>query len=226
MIKNWKLTVNLLTPLAGDPPALDSILEYEMAFRLGMKHARKMTRDIPLSDVTRPPIPLCRKTLSGVDVYQCSDPIVSETMAEWVEKQAKRFDTSKNALLLRPDQRKALLIASGPYKMRFAPVRVRLIKKVCWFFRGDRKEVNKIFKSIKSLGMKRSIGYGLIGSFSFEETENNYSLFANQHGKRVLMKTIPLCDELNGATGYRESFGGGFPPYWHPETFTEIAIPC
>ena len=60
-LKNWKLTINLISPLAGDPPALDAILEYELAFRLGSKHSKKMTRDTPLSEIKRPGIPICKK---------------------------------------------------------------------------------------------------------------------------------------------------------------------
>ena len=36
MLKNWKLTIYLLTNMIGDPPQLDSLLMEEMSFRLGL----------------------------------------------------------------------------------------------------------------------------------------------------------------------------------------------
>jgi hypothetical protein len=227
MIKNWKATAWLSSPLAGDPPAFDAILEWELSRRLGMKHHLKLTRDIPLSEILRVPIPLAQRTISGKDVYCCSDPIIPEPLApEWVERVSKRIDTDFIALLLAPEERRNLLVASGPYKMRYAPIRVRLVERVCWFFRGDKKEVHKLLKSVYALSSHRGIGYGLIDRWEFEEKESDNSIFAERHGKPVLMKTIPMGNGLNNATGYRKSFGGAMPPYWHPENYMEIAVPC
>lgn len=226
MINNWKATAYLSTPLAFDPPALDALLEWELARRLGMKHHNKLTRNVPLSEIERVPIPLAQRTINGRDVYCCSDPIIPAPRAEWSDHQSKRIDTDLVALMLAPSDRKSLLVASGPYKMRYVPVRVRLIDCVVWFFRGDRKEVNKLLKSVIGLGKHRNIGYGLIERWEYEETPEDYSIFAPCRGKPVLMKTIPAGAQLENVTGYRKSFGGAFPPYWHPETYMEIAVTC
>jgi hypothetical protein len=193
-----------------------------------MKHHAKLTRDSPLSEIQRAPIPLARRTISGHDVYCCSDPIIPEPLApEWVERISKRIDTDLIASLLAPEERKSLSVTSGPYKMMYKPERVRLIDRVCWFFRGDRKEVKKLLKSVFSLGAYRKIGYGAIARWEFEDMgENDYSIFARRGGEPVLMKTIPFGDELKDVTGYKRSFGGGLPPYWHPENYMEIAVPC
>jgi CRISPR type IV-associated protein Csf3 len=190
-----------------------------------MKHARKLTRNVRLSDIERVPIPLAKRTIAGKDVYCCSDPIYGETLAEWVDNQAKRFDTDAVALILHESQRKKLLTSSGPYKSRFVPLRVRMINKVCWFVRGDRKEINKLLKKIVALGHCRNIGYGVVGSWEYEELEEDNSIYAMHQGKRVVMKTLPI-EAATDCYGYRHSYGGAFPPYWHPETFGEIAIPC
>lgn len=226
MIKNWKVTCWLASPLAGEPPKIDAILEWELAHRLGMKHARKLTRNVPLSEIERPPIPLAQRTIAGRDVYCSSDPILSPTLAEWNDYQNKRIDTNLIALMLRPEERKSLLVASGPYKMRHVPIRVRLVERVVWFVRGDRKEINKLLKSVHSLGKGRNIGYGIVHRWEFDETEEDFSIVADCRGKPVLMKTVPTGPHLENYTGYRRSFGGAFPPYWHPETYGEIAIPC
>lgn len=225
MIKNWKITGVLGSPLCGDPPKIDSLLEYELALRLGMKQSKKLTRNIPLSQIKRPPIPLAKRTLCGNNVYCSSDPIIGTVFAEWTDRQSKRFDTDAAALILHPSERKKLLTASGPYKSRYVPKRIRLIDKICWFVRGDRKEINKLLKKIIAVGHLRNIGYGIIDHWEYEELEEDCSIFANHKGSKVLMKTIQI-EAAKRSKGYRHSYGGAFPPYWHPDTFREVAIPC
>lgn len=227
MIKNLKVTCNLASPLCGEAPKIDSLLAYELSLRLGMKHARKLTRNVPLSEIDDVPIPLAKRTIGDYEVYCCSDPILGEVKAEWSDHQSKRLDPTLLAILIHPSQRKKLLTSSGPYKSSFVPLRCRLVDKVCWFVRGDRKEINKLLKKIIVIGHLRNIGYGRIASWEYEEVENNYSMFAENNGRSVLMKTVPIdVAKKEKCYGYRHSFGGAFPPYWHPETFMEIAIPC
>jgi hypothetical protein len=227
MIDNWKISACLRSPLAGDPPFFDAILEYELALRLGMKHAGKMTRDISLSQIERPPIPLAKRTIGEIDIYCCSDPIMSPILSEWTDRSSRRFDSDLIASMLAPCHRKSLLTSSGPYKSRFAPMRIRLIERITWFVRGDKKEINKLAKKIIALGKHRNIGYGIIDRWEYERMEYDYSIFSPLNGQKILMKTIPaIGDNLNGIKGYIRSYGGGFPPYWHPETFMEIAKPC
>jgi len=226
MIGNWKATAWLSSPLAGEPPYFDAILEGEMAFRLGAKHQKKLTRDTSLSEITRVPIPLAKRTIADRDVYACSDPIIPTPSAEWADRTAKRLDTDLIALLLSPSERKSIGTTSGPYKQRYAPVRVRLIDRVCWFFRGDKHEVRRILKTVYSIGQYRKIGYGIVRSWEYEEMGYDCSIFANDGTDRVLMKTIPHSSETNDIRGYRLGYGGVCPPYWHPENYMEIAVPC
>lgn len=225
MIKNWKITCFLLSPLCGDPPNLDALLEYELARRLGYKHSNKLTRNVPLSEIKKPPIPLAKRTVAGHDIYCCSNPIIPKPKAEWSDHQSKRFDTDMVALILHRSQRKKLLTSSGPYKSRFSPIRIRLIDRIVWFARGDRGEINKLLKKIVALGHCRNIGYGTIDRWEYEEVDANNSLYASYKGKKIVMKTIPV-EAARNYYGYRKSYGGAFPPYWHPETNQEIAIPC
>ncbi len=226
MLKNWKITAHLLTPIAGELPKLDALLEYQLASRMGMLHSKKLTRDIPLSSIERPPIPVARRELDGGAVYCISDPIIAKPADEWVEYGNKRFDSHKLALALAPEWRKNLLVASGPYKMRHAPVRVRLVDRVVWFARCDRKETNKLLKRTPALGHKTAHGYGWLGGWEFEEMEDDWSIFASCRGKPVLMRTVPFGRHLEGVTGFSRSFCSFAPPYWHPERFAESAVPC
>jgi len=225
MIKNWKITACLISPIAEKPPMLDAILAWELSKRLGMKHYNKLTRNVSLKEIQKVPIPIVERTIEKNNVYCCSDPIY-ECVFEWVEHRGKRIDTDLISLLLSPENRKSLLIASGPYKMRFAPVRTRMINKIVWFVRGDRKEINKLLKSVKSLGKHRSIGYGLIECWEYDEIEEDNSIFAFQNGNMILMRTVPFGYFLNRVKGYKKSFGAYQLPYWHPENYREIAIPC
>jgi CRISPR type IV-associated protein Csf3 len=221
MLKNWRLTVNMLTPLAVKPPALDALLMWELSNRVGLNHAEKLTRGIPLSQVKKcEHLPLCKKTIAGVDVFRCSDPIY-RIEYEYHERQAKRFECDKMALLLRETERKSLLTASGPYKMRFVPIRCMLIPKVVYFFRGDKTEVNKLLKGVFAIGKHRNIGYGFVRDFEFQEMEEDYSVFSGN----VLMRSIPFVDDLT-IQGARRSYGACKPPYWHPDNYMEILEPC
>lgn len=225
MIKDWMITAWLASPLCGEPPALDALLAHELSYRLGSKHHKKLTRAHSLDGLESMPIPVAKRTISGVEVYCCSNPVIPEPDAEWHDYQSKRIDTSKIALLLAPENRKNLLTASGPYKMRHVPLRIRLVDRVCWFVRCDRAETNKLLKSIKAIGKGRGYGYGIVRGWDWTECEDFSSIWVEHKGKRVIMRTLPLkCAE--GMTGYRHGFGGWTFPYWHPENGTEIAIPC
>ena len=223
MIKNWKITARLVSPLCGDAPMLDALLKWEMARRLGKKCRVRITRATRLKDFFEIPLPIAKKNIAGYQIYCSSDPVLSVKSASWIEREAKRFDTTKNALILHPKKRKSLLIASGPYKQRFAPIRLSLVERVVWFCRGDRSEINKLLKNVASIGKNRGHGFGLVDFFDYEEMENDFSIIADG----VLMRTVPVkvAEELN-ATSFSQSYGGWREPYWHPETQTEVANPC
>lgn len=226
-LKNWLVRCDLSSPLCGDPPMLCAIMEYELSMRLGLKHARKMTRDVPLSEIEKPPIPVAKRSFGEFVLFCSLNPILGNVFADYTERVSKRFDTDTCALLLNEKSRKKLLTSSGPYKSLYLPVRARVVDSVYWFIRGDRKEMKKLLKRIVGIGKMRGFGYGRVAGWSFEEQSDENSIFAMHKGKKVVMKTVPISvARQERATGYRHSFGGAFSPYWHPETFMEIAIPC
>lgn len=227
MIKNWKLTIKLLTPIIGNPPYLDALLMEEVAFRTG-NHSRgeKLTRTTDIKDIRDIGIPIAKKTLNGTDVYRTSDPIFRVIFSE-IHHHSKRFDCDKAAQLLYPSEKKSLLIASGPYKMRYTPEIVNSISQIVYFFKGDRIEVNKIMKSKKYISKKRNIGYGWVDSFEFEEQEHDYSIFYKMNEDFYLMKTIPLNHGMKiNFCNTRRTYGACNPPYWHPQMQMDIIKPC
>lgn len=226
MLKNWKVTATLSSPLVGDAPDLSAILEWELSSRLGYKYHNKLTRDIPIDEIQVVPLPVSKRTFCGRDVWCSSNPILGEIHDEWVDHNNKRIDTHHIADLLDPRFQKSLLVASGPYKMRHVPMQVRLVESVTWFIRCDKSETRKLLKNIHGLGHKRNIGYGVVKEWIFEEQEKDYSIFADCRGKPVLMKTIPFGPHMENVTGYRREFRGAVPPFWHPANFMECAVPC
>lgn len=226
MLKNWKITAHLLSPLSEEPPMLDALLMYEMSLRLGMKHARKLKRD----DTTweEVPIPVSKYTIGGKDVYRVSSPILLDQWHETTDRLAKRLDTHLVSSMLAETERKSVLVASGSFKMRFAPVRIRNVDKVIYFARCDRKETNKILKKVYAIGKHRVVGYGQIKKWEFEEIEDDLSIYAMHKGQKILMRTVPMCSQIlqEKWKGYRKDFGACMPPYWHPQNYIEIATPC
>jgi hypothetical protein len=226
MFKNLLVSAWLASPLCGDAPALDSTLTWELSKRMGLKNHGTIGKWTPEAEIVQIPIPLDKRNIGGHEIYCCSNPILSALEApEWIDHCSRRFDSSKLALAIAPEHRKSVLVASGPYKSKFTPVQVKLVERVCWFVRGERKEIESLLKSVYSLGHRRNVGYGAIWQWTFDEIEEDYSIFAPQDDKQVLMKTIPHGDWLDNVCDYTVSYGSWHPPYWYPAFKTEVAIP-
>jgi len=220
-VKNYRVTAWLASPLAGEPPMLDAILGDELACRLGTKNKKKIGRWTPPSEIEKLPIPLVHTN----GIPHCSSPIIPKPAAEWTAHIAKRFDSSRLATLISEENRKSVLTTSGPYKSRFQSVRVRLIDRVAWFLRGDKEQVNKLLKSIHAVGAHRGIGYGQVWEWTFDEMEDDYSIFAPYGGKKMLMRMLPAKYAVDGIVGYKRSYGAFLPPYWHGGNMHDIIVP-
>lgn len=221
--ENFKVTAYLKSPLVGDPPYLDALLTYELAFKSNKFESQKFNRATPIEEFNRLPIPISQYDINGAKVNSCSDPIFI-IQTEWHDKLSKRFETDKLSLLIDPVKRKNITPGSGHLRSRYNPLHAKLIDKVIWFARGNINECERLLKNIISLGYYRKIGYGLIGEWEFEVVKDNNSIFSKSGGK-ILMKTVPIGDDLKYIEGYRISYGAYIPPYWHPGNFKEIAIP-
>lgn len=225
-IENLKITATLRSPLVGDPPYLDALLTYELAFKMNSFESRKFNKSTPIEKFQRLPIPLTQYEINRMKVNSCSDPIYF-IKTEWHDKLSKRFETDKLSLIIDPEKRKSITPGSGYLRARWQPLHAKLIDKIIWFARGDAKECRRLLKGIMSLGYYRKIGYGLVAKWEVEINQNEDSdfIFANCDSKKVLMKTVPIGDDLKHKEGYRLSYGAVIPPYWHPGNFREIAIP-
>lgn len=218
-----KVTAFLESPLLGDAPYLDAILEYEMAQRLGM--ANKVRRDHPVGQPGEIHIPMLRATIGGHSVPCCSAPIYV-THVDGVEHVAKRLAT-EHAGMLREASRNVVSVGNNTYKSYRLPLRRRVVQRVVWFCEAHRRHVVKLLKSVHSIGKKRSIGYGRIGRWGVEHADGEHWWYSRVQEGTVLMRALPLCSDLpRDLIGFRESFGACQAPMWHPQRYMEIVVPA
>jgi len=218
-----KITAHLASPIVGDVPFLDAILEYEMAQRLGL--AGKIQRHEVAPPYGQVHIPMLRRRIGGMLVPSCSSPICAP-QHEAVEYFAKRFAVEQAGLL---DEKKRLVVAmsNSTYKSYRLPLHMRACDRVVWFAAAHRRPVLKLLKSVNSLGKKRSYGYGRVARWEAEPWHEDWSWWLVTEKGSVLMRPLPLCDDLpSDLIGYRRDFGACQPPMWHPDRYCERVVPC
>lgn len=216
--KFLKVTCHLATPIIGDVPFLDAIIEYEMAQREGKAH--KIRRDQPCPPYGEIHIPMARRMIGGVLVPCCSAPIC-QPVREAVEYFAKRLGIEHSALLA-AEKRRIVSTTNAIYKSYRLPLRMRVIDRIVWFCTGTRRHILNLLKSVASVGKKRSYGYGRVASWQAERMDEDWSWFADG----VLMRPLPQCVELPDLLGAKPDFGACQPPMWHPARYMEIVVPC
>lgn len=219
------ITARLGSPLCGDPPFLDSILMWELGRRMGI--STNINRNNSFDPNRVPPIPLGKMKVSkDAFVWRVSNPIFPSLSGVSMEYHHKHFPSS-DASLLKDGNLKTVLTGSGPYKSRRNPEIIKNISEIKWFAYADKRETRKLLKKIMALGHKRSYGYGKITEWIFEETNQEADVFViDENQNKILMKTVPYEFAIqNNLKGFIRSYGSFRPPYWHPENYTDIAIP-
>jgi hypothetical protein len=221
------VTAWLAGPLAGDPPQLDSLLE----FVVSLHHPRavpgyKVDRRFPAPPQGAVPLPIARRTLGKYLVACASSPILAATEAEWVEYVNKRLSV-EDAGLLDPRERRVVTTTNGWTKSYRLPLRCRRVAAVAWFAVGDRRSVRKTLKQVPAIGKKIADGYGTVREWVVEPTDRDLSWYAPTDAGPVLMRPLPVGDWLPaGLVGARLDYGAAVAPYWHRERYTEIVVPC
>jgi len=218
-----KVTAYMQSPIAGELPFLDAILEYEMAQREGK--AVKIRRWERMPEYGEIRIPVLRRRIGDVLVPCCSGPIAASS-TEYVERFGKRLSVER-ASLLADKSRTVVSMSSGYLKAYHLPLRIRNVSKIVWFAVAERKPVLSLLKSVHSLGHNRGIGYGRVVRWEAERIEDDFSWFAPSSAGFVLMRPLPLCADLpSGLIGWRRDFGAVQPPMWHPDRYMERVVPC
>lgn len=221
---NWRVTAILSSPLAGDPPYLDAILEHEMAQRHGK--AQMLRRSDPVPPVGSVHLPCLRGEFGGVrGIPRCSAPTLPPVKSRH-EYYAKRIGV-EYAELLSPESRRIVAMGNSWTKSYRLPNNVRTVDRVAWFVGGSkRRSLKSLLKTVDSIGKDRSHGYGRVSEWLIEEVEHDWSWFADVEQGRLLMRVLPWADELEQCIGWKRWFGGFAPPYWHPGRIMEVAVPC
>lgn len=222
---NWKVTAVLSSPLAGDAPYLDALLEFEMAQRHGKAH--KVLRSQPAPPVGSVHIPCLRGDSGGVrGIPRCSAPILAPENVRH-EHYAKRISV-ENASLLREDQRLVVATGNSWTKSYRLPIKTANVDRVCWFVGGSkRRSLKSLLKTVHSIGKKRSQGFGRVSSWEFEEVEPDWSWFAPCDEGTLLMRTLPWSEDLPfDLVGAKRWFGACVGPYWHPDRMMDVVVPC
>lgn len=226
------ITARLASPLCGEAPQLDALLELAMApFHESGRPQHQIDRNQPAPPAGVIPIPIPRRSVAGWPVARCSGPIEAEPDATWVDHVAKRIGT-EYAPILKPEARRKIVISNTWTKSYRLPMRIRQVSAVCWFAVG-RAGVLRTFlaRHITAIGKKRSVGYGRIAAWEAQPWPEDWTWFAPDpdSGKPILMRPLPVGDgsHLPGdLIGARRDFGACVSPYWHPERYTEIVVPC
>lgn len=231
------VTARLAGGLAGDrAPNLDSLLVWMLAIH----HPKgvpgyKVDRALPPPPQAEVPIPIARRTLAqqtpggpvAWEVPRCSDPILGCVAADHHEHFVKKIGV-EHAGLLDPKSRTVVSTTNTWTKSYRLPLRKRTVDRVCWFAVGNRKGLLTVLRRVRFLGKKVSCGHGLVAEWTVDRIDADYTWFAPWDGRgTVLMRTLPIGDWLPAdLTGYRRDFGGVVDPYWHPDRFGEIVVPC
>lgn len=232
------LTAWLDAPLAGEPPQLDALLEWslsplEAGFRsrqdAGLPHCR-VDRKYPAPPQGVIAIPLSREQVGSWLIAKCSNPILPRAAVETIEHVNKRIGV-EYASLLAERERKVVTTTNSWTKSYRLPLRVRSIACVRWFCVSNERNLRKALRDVHAIGKKVADGYGRVREWTTEAAAGDWSWFARHEEGTVLMRTLPLLRKeqpwLPGnLIGHRRHFGACTPPYWHPERFTEIVVPC
>jgi len=246
-MKPLKITAKLSSPIAGEVPMLDAILERQM-FRVagsifdssgGGKH---LTRTNARSDLAvtpgAMPIPIDRSRVSGFPwpIPRCSSPIFVAA-DDRSDHYARRMELTDPGLLA-DDERKVFQAGGGEFKSYRLPLRARLVDRVVWFamgrgrkyaggHKGGGSEVRKLLRQVTHIGKKTSQGYGRVSEWTVEIVEDDWSWYAPSPGGTVLMRPLPAAMGMpTDVVGARPWYGGVVGPYWDSQFFVEAVIPC
>lgn len=230
-MRNCKVTAVLVNEMAGVPPQLDALLIDAVAKHNPSAGPHERYNSAPHPD-TLPPIPLWKDKINGQWVYHVSAPIVPTHASDRHEHVNQHFPREQ-AGLMQASEQGVIATTNGAQKSYRLPVRMRLFDRVVWFAclgpsqNQRRSTLRKLLNSVTHIGQDRSRGHGRVSQWIVEECEHDWSWFAPSERGPVLMRNLPLGDDIpQGLIGARQDFDAVLPPYWHPQRKCEMVRPC
>lgn len=227
------ITAHLASPLcigAEGPPMLDSLLELAASATCDPRngqgvHKERLTRDRPPPEQGSIRIPLVRSRVGPWLIAHCSDPIMPQSR-ESVEHVNKRLGT-ENVQLVDPAQHKQICHTNTWTKAYRLPMRLVHIPCVAWFAVGEQGEIRRLLRRIHSIGKKISVGYGKVARWDVQFHDKDVCWYMPHSSGNILMRRMPRGEWLPGdLLGYKPSYGACTGPYWHPERYCELVVPC
>jgi len=226
-----RVVANLSSPLAGDAPHLDSLLVY-VSSRIYGKDAEdgyKVDRSLPCPPTDHLPIAMPRLRVSGWNIARCTSPILSEVKSEGVEYVCKRIGVEHSGELA-DDERTVVTTTNSWTKSYRIPLRVRVVQQVVWLCVGDRRGMLKLLHNIPAIGKKIAHGFGRVAKWEIERIGNvphaHWPWWIDSEVGPVLMRPLPVTDDVPAFVGGKRDYGSCVDPYWHPDRYGEIVSPC
>jgi CRISPR type IV-associated protein Csf3 len=200
---------------------LDSILAAEW---MRQNYPEEYYNDGAKENLIEPELPLAQIEIAGHKVWAASV-AQYKLHGEYVHYWHKRLDqylTGRNI-----DKPKRINVSSAEYKNYRMPINIMLINNLTWFCVGEPGKIKDLLWGIKSLGKKRSQGFGMVEldhmgkpAWNVEEWPEDWSVYG-PGGK--LMRIIPFDDEIKKDMVIRR--WGIKPPYWLNENQVIAVIP-
>jgi hypothetical protein len=234
-MRSLKVTAILDSPLAGDAPMLDAILEWVNSFKMGSiqasgnGHRHRLSqrpRGLPVESPGKIPIPVARRFVAGYPIPLCSSPVLASPFSESVEHITKALAIEEGDLLS-PGEWKIVTTTGGAYKSYRLPLRMRAVERVVWFCVGQGTRIRHALKRVSAIGKKTADGYGRVGQWLVEEAADDWSWFVPDGERLVLMRPMPAGDYLpDNLAGYRKWYGAPCGPYWQRDLYCDLVVPC
>lgn len=233
---------SLYKPLAGEPPQLDSLLikswfdqngdwEDHSGIRCSVSGDAVDTSNVPIP-IERIAVETTSQSgeVETILIPRSSSGFLNETQSEYVDYYAKRLSI-EHCQSLAPSERKAIMTNAGWTKSYRLPLRVRVVDHVVWFCVGDADGVFDLIKDVQSIGKKRAYGYGLVAEWTVKKIEppshDRWPWWDNVNNVPRLLRPLPQdLETVAGLTGWKPDFGACTDPYWHPDRYREIVVPC
>lgn len=230
-----RVTAHLSGTLAGDPPHLDSLLVYITSRLQGkptdVDDGYKIDRRGPCPDSSSVAIPLYRETVADRSVARCTSPILPVPTSDIHEHFGKRLGVEYSGLLA-PDCRRVVTTTNDWTKSHRLPIRTRRVRCVVWLCVGNRRGIMDLLKYLPAVGKKTKHGYGSVERWEVERLDfaplRYWPWWITSESGPVLMRPMPAdWDGLpKNLIGAKPDFGACSDPYWHPDRYGEIVVPC